>query len=489
MMYELVASLYSLREFIGNVYIFDIVDVFIIAVFLYIIIVLFKRTRSWPILVGIGVLGVIYAASQMFNLFLTSLALQSFFAVFIVVLVIIFQSELRRFFELISFWNTRQFKLKQEASGFPFHINELLQAAARLVNQKRGALIVFPGNENTDRFLNGGKQLDGLITEELLESIFDPHSPGHDGAVVIRKNRISQFGVHLPLAKNFKQLGKRGTRHSAALGISENTDALAVVISEERGTISLAHNGRLKEIQSVEELESSLKKFFRDTYTDPVSSFWSDFLKRNSFEKIIALGLAGVMWFFFSFQAETVQRSFTLPLVYRNLPEALFIEESEPREVSVTFVSRGENSFERADEQSVEVSVDAKDFMTGDNQIILTEDMVRHPAVLSVVEIVPLQIHVRVTEFRAFEVPIEADVAGDVASDVRIDSVVVIPEHIGILVPEGMLPPKSVQTVPVNITGLSASKVFSSRLLLPSNMRFRDSISPSVSVKVNVVKK
>src|SRR6185437_5267675 len=94
----------------------------------------------------------------------------------------------------------------------------------------------------------GGIELDGKLSAPVLTSIFDPHSPGHDGAVVLEGDRIRRFATHLPLSANFQQLGRTGTRHSAALGLSEVTDALSIVVSEEQGTIAVARNGRLTRI-------------------------------------------------------------------------------------------------------------------------------------------------------------------------------------------------------------------------------------------------
>ncbi|MDP2677021.1 MAG: diadenylate cyclase [bacterium] len=485
----LLAALYSLDGFFGNIRVVDFFDVLIIALFLYIIIILFKRTHSWPILAGIGILVIIYSIAKILNLYLTSLVLQSFFAVFIVVLVIIFNQEVRRFFEFISFWNTRQFRLKQETSLFPFDIQEVLQAVANLTKQKRGALIVFPGNENIDRFLDGGKRVDGVISEELLESLFDPHSIGHDGAVIINKNRIARFGAHLPLSSNFKLIGRRGTRHSAALGISEHTDALAISVSEERGTISIAHNGKLKELGGIEELESSLKKFYKDIMPGSVGSLWGDIVKHHSYSKLLAIGSALIIWFFFSFQAETVQRSFSLPIVYRNLPERLFIEESEPREVMVTFVSRGQLAFERIDERLIGIAVDSKNFSEGRNIIVLSEDMIIHPSNFAVVEVVPSQITVQVKKFNSFNVSVKADTRGGIDSGYRISSIAITPDQVGILIPDGTLAPESIITQPIDIAGLKETKTFSSHLVLPANMRFRDSVSPTVTVRVNIVKR
>ena len=134
--------------------------------------------------------------------------------------------------------------------------------------------------------------LDGVISEDVMLSIFDPTSPGHDGAMILNKNRIEKFGVHLPLSNNFREIGKHGTRHSAALGIAERSDALALVVSEESGMMSLAQNGSLKEVKSLEELELRLNKFLREKLPDDYANSFTDIIRYNMREKIAALAIA-----------------------------------------------------------------------------------------------------------------------------------------------------------------------------------------------------
>src|SRR3989344_1280958 len=179
-MNSLLASVYSISSLTQNFYFADFLDVIIVTLLIYSAILFFKQTRSLPALVGIGMLVALYIIAQVFNFYLTSLALQSFFAVFIVVLVVIFQEELRRFFEIIAAWSTRQNIVQPIASGSSA-MNELVQAISRLAYTKTGALIVLAGQENIGRHADGGKTLDGVVSEELLLSIFDATSPGHDG--------------------------------------------------------------------------------------------------------------------------------------------------------------------------------------------------------------------------------------------------------------------------------------------------------------------
>lgn len=482
--------MYSFRDILNNLFIADIFDVFLVALFIYTVFILFKRTHSWPILVGVLVLIGIYTVAQTFNLYLTSIVLQSFFAVFIIFIVIIFQQELRRFFELISFWSTRQIKIKQDTSDFPFDINELLQAVAHMAKEKIGALIILQGKEDVEKIFEGGKRLDGLVSEEILLSIFDPSSLGHDGALVINNSRITRFGVHLPLSKNFRQIGKRGTRHSAALGIAENSDALVIVVSEERGVISVAQNGKLKEMKDMEELEAVVKKFFREIFPNKAASLWSEILRRNSLAKLISIGVAMLIWFVFSFSAETVQRSFFLPITYRNVPTNLFIEETSPSAVTVTFASRGKSAFDRLDEKTIEVAVDAKELQPGVNRIILTEQMIKHPSNFSVVEIIPSEIKLTTKEFKEAVLFVESQIQGKPATGYIIEKIEISPGTIAVYIPEDMTIPEKLFTEKIDITGFKESAEFNAKVILPNkNMRFKDRISPTVVVRVMIQKK
>ena len=114
-----------------------------------------------------------------------------------------------------------------------------------MAKKRIGALIVLQGNDPLERHINGGTSLDGLVSEPLLESLFDPHSIGHDGAVIINGNRIAKFGCHLPLSINTSKYGNIGLRHTAALGLAERSDAICVVVSEEKGTISTGLSGNI----------------------------------------------------------------------------------------------------------------------------------------------------------------------------------------------------------------------------------------------------
>lgn len=168
-----------------------------------------------------------------------------------------------------------------------------------MAEQKTGALIVLQGEQPLDLFLDGGITLNGKVSVPLLLSIFDTSSPGHDGAIIMEGDKIKLFGVHLPLAENLEALKGRGTRHRSALGIAESTDAMVIVVSEERGEISLAQGGYLETIHDEDEFSAKVFAFLRQQFlaTKIAESALSP--KKNLKEKGIALLLALLLWFIF----------------------------------------------------------------------------------------------------------------------------------------------------------------------------------------------
>ena len=220
----------------------DLVDIAVVALLLWGLVVWTRRARM--ALLGLAFLGVFYyLIAQQFKLQLTTWILQGFFAALVVVVVVVFQDDLRRLFEQIATLSLRRKAPRPDPSSLGTLTRGLYQLAAK----RRGALVVLPGRELIERhFLQHGVPLDAEISEELLDSLFDPGSAGHDGALVMENNRIKEFGVHLPLSENRDELKGGGTRHAAALGLAEHSDALCLVVSEERGTIGIATRGQLE---------------------------------------------------------------------------------------------------------------------------------------------------------------------------------------------------------------------------------------------------
>jgi uncharacterized protein (TIGR00159 family) len=220
--------------------------------------------------------------------------LQAFFAVIIIALIVIFQDELRRLFERIgeNRWLAMVRNSDQGAvSALERRIQILVDAVSDLATQRVGALIVLEKAANVLSFVTGGITLNGQLSESIIKSIFDPHSQGHDGAIIISGNTISRFACHLPLSTDTVQTVDFGTRHAAGLGIAERTDALCIIISEERGTVAVASEGKIIVLAQAAALAGTLRNFYVPAEPDRAAR-WA----RHMLPKVLSLALAIILW-------------------------------------------------------------------------------------------------------------------------------------------------------------------------------------------------
>jgi hypothetical protein len=246
-----------------------------------------------------------------------------------------------------------------------------------------------------DRHLASCESLNGVISERILKSIFDPHSTGHDGAVVIEKDIIRSFGCHLPLSKNSELMGITGTRHAAALGLSELTDAICFVVSEERGTISVARHGRIDEVDGTERLSQVLDSFYQEFQTDKESIRWKEFFRRNYREKILAVSLALALWFVLVHESRIVYRTFNIPVQSPELFSGLVVTQTEPEKVEVT-LSGQRKSFYFMDEDDVRLSLKPWQLEAGRSRIRLLSSDFTVPEGLEYEDSVPREVTVTV---------------------------------------------------------------------------------------------
>lgn len=225
-----------------NVGILDIIDIGIISFVIYRILLLLRGTRAFYMLITIIILIVFFGISDFLGLKTISWVLSNMTGYFFVALVVIFQPEFRR--ALASFGESKFFEKSTPLNTVM--VDELSKGSVNLANRKIGALIVFQRNTNISHYIeNLGVKIDSLLTKDLLLSIFIPYSPLHDGAIIVNGSRIEYAGAILPLTKREDISSQYGTRHRAAIGITEETDAVVVVISEERGEISLVVGGNI----------------------------------------------------------------------------------------------------------------------------------------------------------------------------------------------------------------------------------------------------
>jgi diadenylate cyclase len=239
----------------------DVLDIALVSLILYRVLLLIRGTKAAKMLIGLLLLLVASVISRLLPLYTMDWLLQTFWAYIVIAVIVIFQPEIRRALAKMG-----------EASFLPAFtsaeelksLEEIVRASISLANRKIGALIVIQRDTKLKDFVELGTSLDARVSKELLMSIFHPSSPIHDGAVVIRGNRVIAAGCFLPIAPTTRISKALGTRHRAALGLTEETDAVVIVVSEETGQISMSVDGRLETHLDMGTLRDMLTDIFTE---------------------------------------------------------------------------------------------------------------------------------------------------------------------------------------------------------------------------------
>jgi len=328
---------------LGQLGIADVVDILVVSLLVSALLGFMRRTQAGFVAIGLGLLGALYVVARAFAMELTAAILGAFFAVFLVIVVVIFQEELRQLFEQIATLSLR--RLGRPAPAVAGQVDTLVGCLRDFARDRIGALVVLPGRQPLGRHVTGGVLCDAQLSLPLLKSIFDPHSPGHDGAVVLERGRVTRFAVHLPLSRSLAQLAGKGTRHSAALGLAERTDALCLAVSEERGEISVAEEGRLEVVTDVQVLRARIARATEASEASPVGrrSWWSRpaawraLVRRNWRQPVGVLALVSALWVVVVPGGRPVEVTVAVPVAVRALGEQWELESVDPTHVEVTF--------------------------------------------------------------------------------------------------------------------------------------------------------
>ena len=237
----------------------DAVDIGIIAFVVYRLIHMIRGTRAMQMIIGLVVVLLAYVASQMLGLFTLNWVLDNFLASIILVVIVIFQSDIRRALTQVGmaplFTGADRIERGQA-------LEETTKAVVSLASKRVGALIVLEREVGLNEYIEVGTPLDARVSRELVESVFMPPSPIHDGALVIQKGRVAAARCFLPMSVDSGLSKELGTRHRAAIGLTEETDAVSVVVSEEQGKVSLVVDGKVTQDLDGPQLRAALKQLF-----------------------------------------------------------------------------------------------------------------------------------------------------------------------------------------------------------------------------------
>ncbi|WP_457635516.1 diadenylate cyclase CdaA [Persephonella sp.] len=266
---------------IKSIRINDVIDIILVSVIIYYLLKFIIGTRGWQILIGLFFLLFIWLAAKILHLTTIEWIFDNLWSIGIFILIVVFQPEIRRGLAKIGERGLLRYSLLSKKKA----IDEIIRAATFLAERKIGALIVFERSIDLENYTEGCVKLDADISLELLISIFIPQTPLHDGAVIIKDQRIASARCFLPLTINPNIPKNIGTRHRAGIGISEETDAVALIVSEERGEISIAIDGKLYRNLDPLTLRNMLIKVLEIEKSDIVENIMKKLKKRQKNEK------------------------------------------------------------------------------------------------------------------------------------------------------------------------------------------------------------
>lgn len=378
----------------GTVRLVDVIDMVLVAALVTGLLVWVRKIRVGRVAAGLVAVLAVYLGARYLGLSLLSGLFEGTFALFILIAVVIFQRELRRLFETMWLPGVDRSRLVTSEHSQDVLVESLFSFASRGV----GALVVMPGKESVEPHVSGGVELSGKLSRPLLHSIFDPHSPGHDGASILQGDRISRFAVHLPLSTNYQLLEDMGTRHAAALGLSEHCDAVCVVVSEERHSVSVARGGELSVMRSAPELRALLEESQQaETSVLRSESGALAWLRHHWAESFISLAVVSGLWFVLVSGSVPIERTYRLPVRVVDVPTELTLVEFRPQSVEVTF--RGPSRELRpASAADFEVAVDVALARVGQRSFAIREEDIQHPYSLEIIQIEPRRIELTATE-------------------------------------------------------------------------------------------
>ena len=352
----------------------DIIDILFLTLVAYHLFLWFRGTKALKALVGLLVIGIIFTAAGAWGLFLTTWVFQILWQVLVILLIILFQSEIRQVLERVNPLRTIGLrKLSAPEEWVPAFV----EAVFELARQRIGALVIVERVDRVEEFITAGQSVEGKPNKELLKSIFQKESPLHDGAVLVRDGRIVQVACYLPLSPDEGLPKAWGTRHRAALGLSERCDASVIVVSEERGEVSMALEKTMTPLGSGQQLSQRLVEAVSQNNRHKKS--WKEwghrvFIRRWR-AKAGAFVLVTVAWLLLAGQ-QNVEKTFKAPLEAIHIPDGLEI--SEPIDPNVRITVRGlRRDTSTLDEKRVTAKLDISTAEYGQRVFSINRDNIR----------------------------------------------------------------------------------------------------------------
>ncbi len=374
----------------------DVLDVSLMTFLVYQAYLYFRGTRAARVGAGLAALGVFYFLAQAAGLFLTTWVLGGVWAASFILIVVVFQGEIRQILERMNFRISSVALFRRpHADGITDFMVTIAEACATLASQRHGALLVFERREAIEPLLRGkGVVIDAEVSSQLVENLCTPPTPLHDGALYLREGRVYRAGCILPLSESLSLPYFYGTRHRAAVGITEISDAVVVVVSEERGTVSVVERGAIVALSRFQELAAWLANRLSGPPKKEKHSWFDPTVITHDWRaKLAALAAVGLLWLILVGPQNT-EVGFTIPVVYYDIPADLDLDGRRTQEVYLR-VRGSRELLSLLDSRRLRAQVNLKETGEGTSNYPLSAQEVNLPLGLQVAGLDPPMVTVR----------------------------------------------------------------------------------------------
>jgi hypothetical protein len=401
----------------------------------------------------------------------------------LIALIVIFQPELRKIFERAA--SLRRAEIRDVGARLS---QVIVDALVKLAEQRRGAIVVFPGKEPLEEWLSGGNKLDARPSMPLIMSIFDPNSPGHDGALIVEKGKFTRFGVRLPISQGSKLPEEFGTRHHAAMGLAEKSDALAIAVSEERGKITIFNRSKFRQMNEREGLIDAILTHWKKTASLPLKlpegkARWLAFS-----QMLVSVMLAVFLWSTLIIaQSEILERIVSVPIGYSASPPNLLLVGDRQGEVRL-HLAGPKSELDALNFAQLSAKIDLTKTVAGKQTFPITADNIKLPEDVRLLEVIPSSIELNLAEIEEKEVTIKPQLVGKLPGSMKIISIQVVPEKLKVLSPvtAGKNRPISVITTPIYLESIYNDTNIFCKIIAPPAVQPADKRWPDVEVVIKV---
>ena len=460
-----------------------VVDIVLIAAGLFFLYHTLLRLGTWRIVAGILLAAFLFLIAHLADLKGLEWIFGNFSQVAVIAIVVIFQPELRKIFERAA--SVRRSKIRDAGAELP---QMIVDSMVKLAAQRRGAIVVFPGKEPIQEWLAGGFKLDARPSIPLIMSIFDPNSPGHDGALIIENGKFTRFGVRLPVSQSSKLPNELGTRHHAAMGLTEKSDALAIVVSEERGIISIFDNGKYRQVDDPEDLVKSILSQWKQA-----SSYFFELpegrKRRLVFSQmLVSLTLAVFFWSALMIvQGEMLEKIVTVPVEYTTSPENLILVGDKQQEVRL-HLAGSKSDLASILPGQMSAKIDLSKAVAGKQTFPITKENMRLSRGVQLLDVVPSSVELTLAEIVEHEVSIKPQLVGKLPGGRKIQSIELKPAKLKVLSPvtHGQTKSVSVMTTPIYLESIYEDTKLYCKIIAPPAMHPSEKRWPDIEVIITV---